>query len=92
MDTFFPSDSHFLVYSVITGEMHGFSHQNSLCELSGCFSTVLLFLLVPKSIDSLKQNTKKLDKENYFFKKGKTNSKHAWIQSKIYQKKKSEWM
>ena len=51
--------------------MHGFSHQNPLWELSGCFSTVLLFLLVPKSIDSLKEKTKKSDKVNSFFKKEK---------------------
>ena len=69
-----------------------FSHQSSLCELSSCFCTVLLFLLVPKSIDSLKEKTKKPDKVNSFFKKRKTNSRHGGIQSKIYQKKKSEWM
>ena len=92
MDTFLPSNSHFMVYFVTAGEMHGFSHQNPLCELSGCFSTVLLFLLVPKSIGSLKEKTKKPDKVNSFFKKRKTNSRHAGIQSKIYQKKKSEWM
>ena len=82
----------FMVYFVTTGEMHGFSHQNPLCELSGYFSTVLLFLLDPKSIDSLKENTKKPNKVNSFFKKRKTNSRYAGIQSKIYQKKKSEWM
>ena len=54
------------------------------------FWTVLIFLLVPKSIDYLKK--KKSDKVNSFFKKRKTNSRHAGIQSKIYQKKKSEWM
>ena len=37
--------------------------QNPRCELSGCFSTVLLFLLVPKSIDFLKEKTEKTDKE-----------------------------
>ena len=52
-------------------------------ELSGCFSTVLLFLLVPKSIDSLKEKTEKTGKVNSFFKKRKTKSKHAGIQSKI---------
>ena len=82
----------FMVYFVTTGEMHGFSHQNPLCELSGSFSTVLLFLFVPKSIDSLKEKTKKRDNLNSFFKKRKTNSRHPGIQSKIYQKKKSEWM
>ena len=40
---------------------------------------------------SLKRK-KKTDKVNPFLKKGKTNSRHAGIQSKIYQKKKSEWM
>ena len=54
------------------------------------FWTVLIFLLVPKSIDYLKK--KKSDKVNSFFKKRKTNSRHAGIQSKIYQKKKSEWI
>ena len=48
----------FMVYLVTTGEMHGFSHQNPLCELAGCFFTVLQFLLVPKSIDSIKEKTK----------------------------------
>ena len=81
-----------MVYFVTTWEMHGFSHQNPLCELSGCFSTVLFFLLVPKSIDSLKEKTEKTDKVNYFFKKRKTNFRHTGIQSKIYQKKKREWM
>ena len=64
MDTFLPSNSHFMVYFVTTWEMHGFSHQNPLCELSGCFSTVLFFLLVPKSIDSLKEKTGKTNKVN----------------------------
>ena len=69
MNTFLPSDSHFMVYFVATEEMHGFSHQNPLCQLSGCFSTVLFFLLVPKSIDSLKEKTEKTDK--VFLKKEK---------------------
>ena len=56
-----------IVYFVTTQEMHGFSHQNSFCELSGFFSTVLFFLLVPKSIDSLKEKTEKTDKVNSFF-------------------------
>ena len=43
--------------------------QNPPCELSGCFSTVLLFLLVPKSIDFLKEKTEKTDKVNSLFKK-----------------------
>ena len=92
MDTFLPSDSCFMVYFVATGEMHDFSHQNPLSELSGYFPTVLLFLFDPKSIDSLKEKTKKPNKVNSFFKKRKTNSRYAGIQSKIYQKKKSEWM
>ena len=82
MDTFLPSDSHFMVYFVTTEEMHGFSHQNPLCKLSGCFSTVLLFLLVPKYIDSLKEKTKKTDKVNSFFKLRITNYRHAGIISK----------
>ena len=82
----------FMVYFVTTGEMHGFSHQNPLCELSGYFSTVLLILLVPKSIDSIKEKTKNSIRYTPFFlkKKRKTSSRHAGIQSKIYQKKKSE--
>ena len=88
MDTFLPSDSHFVVYFVTTWKMHGFSHQNPPCELSGCFSTVLFFPLVPKSIDSLKEKTEKSDKANsFFFKKRKTNSIHAGIQSKKYIKR-----
>ena len=62
MDTFLPSYSNFMVYFVTTEEMHGFPHQNPLCEFPGCFSTVLLSVLVPKSIDSLKGKTKKPDK------------------------------
>ena len=80
----------FMVYFVTRWEMHGFPHQNPLCVLSGYFSTVLFFLLVPKSIDSLKEKTEKTDKVNYFFKKRKTNFRHTGIQSKIYQKKKRE--
>ena len=75
-----------MVYFATADEMHGFSYQNPLCDLSGCFSTVLLFLLVPKSIGSLKEKTKKPDKVNSFFKKRKTNSRHAGIQSKILSK------
>ena len=71
MVTFLQSDSHFMVYFVATGKMHGFFHQNPLCELSGCFSTVLFFLNVPKPIDSLKEKTEKPDKVNSFFKKEK---------------------
>ena len=33
--------------------------QNPPYDLSGCFSTVLLFLFVPKSGDSLKEQTEK---------------------------------
>ena len=70
MDTFLPSDFHYMVYFVTTWEMHGFSHQNPLCDLSGCFSTVLFFLLVPKSIDSLK-NIKNREGKLRFLKKEK---------------------
>ena len=52
----------------------------------------IIFLLVPKSVDSWKENKEKTDKVNSYFKKRKTNSRHAGIQSKIYQKKKREWM
>ena len=92
MDTFLPSDSHIMVYFVTTWEMHGFSNQYPLSDISGYFSTVLFFLLVPKSINSLKEKTEKTDKLNSFFKKRKTSSRHTRIQSKIYEKKKSEWM
>ena len=40
--------------------------QNPPAELSGCFSTVWLFLLVAKSGDSLKEQTEKTDKVNSF--------------------------
>ena len=60
-----------MVYCVTTGEMHGFSHQNPLYELSVSFSTILLFLLVPKFIDSLEEKTKNPDNLNSFFKKEK---------------------
>ena len=66
--------------------------QNPPCELSSCFSTVLLFLLVPKSVGSLKQQTEKIDKVNSVFLKRKINSRHAGIQSKIYKKKKKTCM
>ena len=33
--------------------------KNLPCELPGCFSTVLLFLLIPKSGDSLKEQREK---------------------------------
>ena len=92
MDTFLASDSHFMVYFVTTKEMQGFSHQNPHCDLSGCFSTVLFFLLAPKSIDSLKEKTEKTEKVNSFFKNRKTNFRHAGIRSKLYQKRKREWM
>ena len=82
-----------MVYFVTAWEMHGFFYQNPLRDLSGYFYTVLFFLLVPKSIDSLKEKTEKTDKVNSFFKKRKNNSGHAGIQSKIYQKKEEgEWM
>ena len=56
MDTFLLSDSHLM-------------QQNPSCELSSCFSTVLLFLflLVPKSIVSFKEKTEKTGKVNSFF-------------------------
>ena len=66
--------------------------QNPPCELSSCFSTVLLFLLVPKSVGSLKQQTEKIDKVNSVFLKRKINSRHTGIQSKIYKKKKKTCM
>ena len=65
MGTFLPSDSHRNV-CFTTWEMHGFSQQNPPCQLSGVFSTVLSFLLVPRSSDSLKEQTEKTDKVNSF--------------------------
>ena len=41
--------------------------QNPPCEISGCFSKVLLFLLVPKSGNPLKEQTETTDKVNSFF-------------------------
>ena len=46
---------------------HGKIQQNPPCDLSGCFSTVLFFLLVPNSGDSLKEQTEKTDKVNSVF-------------------------
>ena len=66
--------------------------QNPPCELPGCFSTTLLFLIVPKFGESLKEQTEKTDKVNSFFKERKFNSTYARIQSKIYQKKNRAWM
>ena len=83
MDTFLPSDSHFMVYCVTTGDMHGFSHQNPLCKLSGCFSIVLFFLIVPKSIDSLKEKTEEPDKV-----KRKTNSGTLEFKAKHIKRRK----
>ena len=51
-----------MVYFVTAWEMHGFPHQNPLCDLPSYFSKVLFFLLVPKSIDSFKEKTEKTDK------------------------------
>ena len=58
--------------------MHGFSHQNPLCDLCGCFPTVLFFIAIPKSIDSLKEKTEKPDKVNSFFKKKKNQFQARW--------------
>ena len=88
MDTFLSSDSHFTVYFVTAGEMHGFSHQNPLCELSGCFSTVLIFLLLPNLF--WKEKTKNSDKVNSFFKKEKPIP--GTLGSKQNISKEEEWM
>ena len=45
--------------------------QNQPHKLSGCFSTVLLFLLVIKSVDSLKEKQKKPIRLTPFLKKEK---------------------
>ena len=66
--------------------------QNPPCELPGWFSTTLLFLIVPKFGESLKEQTEKTDKVNFFFKERKFDSTYARIQSKIYQKKNRVWM
>ena len=75
MGTFLPSDSHLMEYFT-TSVTDSFSHQflitqenatKSTHELSGFFSTVRLFLLVPKFGDSLKEQTEKPDKMNSFF-------------------------
>ena len=52
--------------------------QNSPCELSGCFSTLLLFLLVPTSGDSLKEQTEKTDRVNSIFQKKKNRFHARW--------------
>ena len=52
--------------------------QNLPCEISGCFSTVLLFLLLPKYIDFLKEKPEKTDKVNSFFKKKKNQFQARW--------------
>ena len=53
--------------------------QNQLCDISGRFSTVLLFLLVPKSSDSLKEQTEQTVKVNAVFLKRKINSRYAGV-------------
>ena len=52
--------------------------ENPPCELSGCFSTVLLFLLIPKSGDSLKEQTEKTDEVNSAFLKKKNQFQARW--------------
>ena len=89
MGTFLPSYG--ILFPLIS-KKHGKMQQNPPCELSGCFSTVWLLLLVPKSGNSLKEQTeKKQSGKLLFFKnKKKIDSRHAGIQRIIYQKKKSQ--
>ena len=56
-------------------------------ELSGCFSTVLLFLIVPKSIDSLKEKTGKVN--SFLKKKEKPNPSTLEFKAK-YNKRRRE--
>ena len=49
--------------------------QNPPCELSSCFSTVWLYLLVPKSGDSLKEQTEKILPDKLLFKKKRKKEK-----------------
>ena len=75
MSTFLPLDSYPMVYFT-TWEMHDCSHQFPIAQGTAvkstewcCFSTALLFLLVPKSDDSLKERKEKSDKVNSILKK-----------------------
>ena len=52
--------------------------QNPSCHLSGWFFTALLFLLIPKSIYSLKEKTEKTDKVDSFFKKKLEQFQARW--------------
>ena len=52
--------------------------QNPSCQLSGWFSTALLFPLIPKSIYSLKEKTEKTDKVDSFFKKKLEQFQARW--------------
>ena len=71
MGTFLPSYG--ILFPLIS-KKHGKMQQNPPCELSGCFSTVWLFLLVPKSGNSLKEQTEKNNQVNSFFLKIKKKS------------------
>ena len=51
--------------SPINYQQHGKIPQNTPCGLSGCFWTVLMFLSVLKSGNSLKEQRDKNDKKNY---------------------------
>ena len=98
MGTFIPSDSHLMVHFTIW-EIHGFSHQfliarenaaKSTREFSASFSTVLLFLLVPISGDSLKEQTEKTDKVNSLFLKRKINPGTLEFKAKYIKRRRGQ--
>ena len=95
MLTFLQSDSHLMVYFT-KWERYGFFHQfliarkmqqNPPCELPGCFSTTLLFLIVPKFGESFKEQTEKTDKVNFFFKERKFDSTYAKFKAKYIKRR-----
>ena len=61
--------------------------QNPPCELPGCFSTTLLFLIVPKFGESFKEQTEKTDKVNFFFKERKFDSTYAKFKAKYIKRR-----
>ena len=100
MDTFRPSESHLLVYFT-TWEMHGFSQQflitrENVAKLTlwafWLFFYSILCLLVPESIDFLKEKTEKKRYGKLVFLKNKNQFQARWNSKQNLQKKKSKWM
>ena len=85
------SSIRFPFYGICMGNAWFFPSKSTLWPLWLFFHSII-FSTWSKTYWFLKRKTKKSDKINSFFKKRKTNSRHTRIQSKIYQKKKREWV